>query len=191
MIVSPARSFIHLEVDAERLDRLKWVLPEKWYALTKYSAQSHSPLKQHREQSEAPLHATRPTENPYSMPPAFLNRFSDISPNPKLNDNSPKARHKPNATTSTISSFKGSCMVNSFGLMRKCHNPFNEGWKLKTFKPAREKLVPYEAKVSKVFRDRGFGYLEYQRQVRIRDVKKTDFCWQLLTNILSLASKLV
>jgi hypothetical protein len=167
IIVSPARSFSHLDVDAEHLDRLKWVLPEKWYALTKHSAQSHSPIRQHRDQTDAPLQATKPTENPYSLTPAFLNRFSDISPNPKLNDNSPKVRHKPTASASTIPPFKGpSCVVNSFGLMRKCHNPFNEGWKLKTFKPAREKLVPYEAKVSKVYNDRGFGYLEYQRQVR-------------------------
>ena len=26
-------------------------------------------------------------------------------------------------------------------------------------------MVPYEATVSKVFNDRGFGYIEYQRQV--------------------------
>lgn len=164
-IISPARSFAYLDVDQEKLDRLSWVIPEKWYSLTPNSAQSQSPVRPHREQPVAPLKATKPSENPYSTPPSLVNRFSDVSPNPKLIDDVSKHKHR--ASTSTVS-VNSSCLVNSNGLMRKCHNPFNEGWKLKTFRPARERLVPYEAKVSKFYNDRDFGYLEYQRQVFCR-----------------------
>jgi hypothetical protein len=168
MIVSPARSFGHLEVDTGRMDRLTWVQPEKWYSLTEHSAQWQSPVRQHRESTNLPMRATKPSDNPYSLPPARINKFSDISPNPKLQEGSPKFKHRGNASAQSPAYLKSSShnqVVSSKGLVRKCHNPFNEGWKLRTFKPTKERLVPYEGKVTKLFQDRGFGFLEYQRQV--------------------------
>ena len=60
------------------------------------------------------------------------------------------------------------------GYMRKCNNPFTEGWKVATFKPAREKLVPYMCSVRKFWKDRGYGFLDYRGQqvfVHVNDIK--------------------
>jgi hypothetical protein len=173
--------------------------PEKWYALTAHSAQSHSMLREHREQTNKPLAYTKPSDNPYSIPPARVNKFHDISPNPRLLDPTKKKKsshhnsdgsgahkgvhisHGENRDPGSPDPGEKSNRPNggkkegapSFGLICKCNNPFTEGWKIATFKPAREKLVPYTATVKKFWKHRGYGFLDYRGQevfVHMNDV---------------------
>ena len=48
--------------------------------------------------------------------------------------------------------------------MRKCQNPFNEGWKIATFKPIDERLIPYRAVVKKWIPQSKYGFLDWDGQ---------------------------
>lgn len=145
---------MHLEADPYTADGIRWNQPEKWYALTKYSAQSSSMLEDHRNQANRPLLGTKPSENPYSLPPSRINRFSDVCPNPRLIDGKHKKKNQDSEGTSPKK-----VGIARFGHLRKCNIPFTEGWKRATFKPAKEKLVPYRGKVKNWYPNRGYGFI--------------------------------
>ena len=169
-VVRAPRSSAFLAPDPFKPDRMQWTTPEKWYALSQHSAQNNSQLEVVRNQTQRPAMPTLPSENPFSCPPARINKFSDISPNPRLIDGRKKKRR------SDEGSKKGATAVGlaKFGHMRKCQNPFTEGWKVATFKPAREKLVPYTARVKKWIKGAGYGFIDLDGQeifVHLSEVK--------------------
>ena len=158
-VVRAPRSSSFLSADPFRPDRLQWTNPEKWYALSDYSAQNNSQLDNVRNQAHRPALPTFPSQSPFSMAPSRINKFSDISPNPRLIDGKKKKRH------SDESPLKNSKVgLAKFGHMRKCQNPFTEGWKVATFKPAREKMVPYTANVKKWVKGAGYGFIDLDGQ---------------------------
>jgi len=170
----------------QELGEKAFKVPEKWYSLTEHSAQTLADVWRHREQSHAPLAPTRPSLNPYSMPASRINKFHDIAPNPRLVEDmetkrkrrTQHARAKDGDEAEAGSSRGGrsppKAGIPLFGYMRKCNNPFTEGWKVATFKPAREKLVPYLCTVRKFWKDRGYGFLDYRGSqvfVHVNDIK--------------------
>jgi hypothetical protein len=119
-------------------------------------------------------------QNPQKISTLYIQPASigfDAAPTRLIDD---PLKHKHRSSVNVASPASTSCFVASHGLMRKCHrdNPFNEGWKLKTFRNvfnfvtvemslvsrafhmpvdtsrnifSFQPSVPYEAKASKVF----------------------------------------
>jgi cold shock CspA family protein len=157
-VVRAPRSMPFLSPD-HRTGRLQWTNPEKWYAMTKYSAQNHAQIAAVRNQTHRPAMPTLPSQSPFSLPPSRINKFSDISSNPRLIDGKKKKRRSDETSPATAK-----VGIAKFGHMRKCQNPFTEGWKVATFKPAREKLVPYTAKIKKWIKGAGYGFIDLDGQ---------------------------
>lgn len=158
-VVRAPRSSSFLAPDPFKQDRLQWTTPEKWYALSAHSAQNTSHISTVRNQTQRPALPTMPSQNPFSCPPARINKFSDISPNPRLIDG--KKKKKRNDDGSPKAAKVG---IAKFGHMRKCQNPFTEGWKVATFKPARTNMVPYTAEVKKWVKGAGYGFIDLDGQ---------------------------
>ena len=85
-------SFAFLAPDPLKPDNLRWTQPQKWYALTPHSAQNRSNISEVRNQTMRPAMATMPSQSPFSAPPSRINKFSDISPNPRLIDGKKKKK---------------------------------------------------------------------------------------------------
>ena len=158
-VIRAPRSSSFLSPDPFKPDRLQWTTPEKWYSLSKYSAQNHAQLSEVRNQTQRPALPTMPSQNPFSLPPSRINKFSDVSPNPRLIDSKKKKRRSDESLPMTAK-----VGIAKFGHMRKCQNPFTEGWKVATFKPAREKLVPYTARVKKWIKGANYGFIDLDGQ---------------------------
>jgi cold shock CspA family protein len=158
-VVRAPRSSAFMAPDPFKHDRMQWTTPEKWYSLSQHSAQNNSHLPVARNQTQRPAMPTKPSENPFSCPPARINKFSDISPNPRLIDGKKKKRRGDESSPKAAK-----VGLAKFGHMRKCQNPFTEGWKVATFKPAREKLVPYTACVKKWIKGSGYGFIDLDGQ---------------------------
>ena len=153
-VVRAPRSFAFLAPDPLKPDNLMWTQPEKWYALTPHSAQNRSNISEVRNQTMRPAMATMPSQSPFSAPPSRINKFSDISPNPRLIDGKKKKKasdDQPKASKVSIA---------KHGHMRKCQDPFTQGWQIATFKPAREKMVPYIAEIKHWDEGAGYGSID-------------------------------
>mmetsp|Transcript_64339 Transcript_64339/g.153460 ORF Transcript_64339/g.153460 Transcript_64339/m.153460 type:complete len:517 (+) Transcript_64339:42-1592(+) len=159
-VIHAPKAFYHLKQDPVHSDRAGWVQPEKWYALTAHSAQTHAKVAATRDQTARPLLPTSPSQHPYSLPPSRINKFSDVSPNPRLIDGrrAKKNVHKEERDPKEKASPHRADP--RFGMVRKCNNPFTQGWKVATFKPARDKLVPYRGTVSKYSKSGGYGTID-------------------------------
>lgn len=179
-VVRAPRSFSYITEDPLHPGMQAYKVPEKWYSLSQHSAQAGASVIRNREQTHKPVNPTRPSENPYSAPPSRINHFHDICPNPRLVEDKRKKKRRGDHEKAKDHEGGGDSRsppkagVPMFGYMRKCNNPFTEGWKIATFKPAREKLVPYICKVRKFWKDRGYGFLDYRGQevfVHVNDIK--------------------
>uniref|UniRef100_A0A7S4L265 CSD domain-containing protein n=1 Tax=Guillardia theta TaxID=55529 RepID=A0A7S4L265_GUITH len=152
--IPPTSSF--LVDDPLRAGRLQWVHPEKWYSLTPLSAQSSCDIEDIRYQYHKPRLPPRPSESPYSALP------TRVLENPVKVET--KTRKKKGASHYADTSSSHKVPVKTFGHMRKCQNPFNEGWKIATFKPIDERLIPYRAVVKKWIPQSKYGFLDWDGQ---------------------------